>query len=108
MGHSVMDSTRKEHIKAVSVIILKGLLLVSAGILLNILPSTLCTKLEIPLFLDCIGTILTTFTGGLIPGLVVGLCTNFIKAIGGNESYVSLCRKHFKEGRIRKQAGKES
>ena len=28
--------------------------------------------------------------------------------IGGNESYVSLCRKHFKEGRIRKQAGKES
>ena len=88
MGHSVMDSTRKEHIKAVSVIILKGLLLVSAGILLNILPSTLCTKLEIPLFLDCIGTILTTFTGGLIPGLVVGLCTNFIKAIGGNESSI--------------------
>ena len=52
-----------------------------AGILINLGFSTFSGKLGLPFYLDSIGTILVTLIGGAIPGVVVGLFTNFIKAV---------------------------
>ncbi|MBO4496918.1 MAG: HD domain-containing protein [Lachnospiraceae bacterium] len=58
-----------------------GLISVYLGcILINILFSRLCGLLEIPLFLDCIGTLLAAICGGFLPGIIVGYVTNLINA----------------------------
>ena len=50
-------------------------------ILINILFSRLCGLLEIPLFLDCIGTLLAAICGGFLPGIIVGYVTNLINSV---------------------------
>ena len=58
-----------------------GLISVYLGcILINILFSRLCGLLEIPLFLDCIGTLLAAICGGFLPGIIVGYVTNLINS----------------------------
>lgn len=45
----------------------------------NITITTLTKKIpNIPLFMDTIFTVAATFYGGLIPGLLTGLCTNLL------------------------------
>ncbi|MBQ6090849.1 MAG: HD domain-containing protein [Lachnospiraceae bacterium] len=59
-----------------------GLISVYLGcILINILFSRLCGLLEIPLFLDCIGTLLAAICGGFLPGIIVGYVTNLINSV---------------------------
>ena len=59
---------------------LTALLLCAAGVVLNFLLSTLVTILDLPLYLDTVGTIAVAVMGGYLPGVVVGFVTNLVKA----------------------------
>ena len=60
---------------------LEALLLCAVGVLLNMLGSRLAGALNLPLFLDCLGTFLAAALGGVIPGMVVGYLTNLVLGI---------------------------
>ena len=64
----------------------KYLLLVLGGILINLILSQTAGQLKIPMYLDCIGTILVSMIGGFVPGIVVGYATNLLKMIFDPES----------------------
>ena len=57
------------------------LLLIAAGLLLNIIPAKIALALHLPLFLDCLGTILTAMLGGNLPAVIVGFTSNAINGI---------------------------
>ena len=57
------------------------LLLIAAGLLLNIIPAKIALALHLPLFLDCLGTILTAMLGGNLPAVIVGFTSNAIDGI---------------------------
>ena len=57
------------------------LLLCIAGFLINRAGSVLASALHLPLFLDCLGTILVSALGGFVPGIVVGYLINLINGI---------------------------
>ena len=54
-------------------------LLCIASVLINVVFSHLARFLDAPLWLDTIGTILAAVLGGYLPGIFVGLITNFMK-----------------------------
>lgn len=56
-------------------------LLIAAGILLNILLAKVPGLIGAPLFLDSVGTILVAALGGYMPGIVVGVASNAINSI---------------------------
>ena len=49
-----------------------------AGILINFLGVQLARWLNLPLFLDIVGTALAGALGGVIPGIIVGFFTNLV------------------------------
>ena len=55
-------------------------LLVAGGIAINLILSKIVTSLELPIYLDSIGTILVSMVGGFVPGILVGYATNLLKA----------------------------
>lgn len=57
------------------------LLLMTVGLLLNVIPAKLAIFFGIPLFLDCIGTVLTAMLGGYLPAVIVGFGVNAINGI---------------------------
>ena len=57
------------------------LLLIVGGLLVNLLFSKIVIWLDLPLYLDCVGVILTSALGGYIPGIIVGYLTNIINGI---------------------------
>ena len=57
------------------------ILICIAGILLNLLLSALTGKLQLPLYLDTVGSITVAILGGYLPGVIVGFSTNLLKAI---------------------------
>ena len=61
--------------------ILNTTVLCILGILINFAGNTIASALEIPLFLDAIGTMLAAAVGGYLPGTIVGLGTNLITGI---------------------------
>ena len=48
------------------------------GILINLAGITVARSLQLPLYLDAIGTILVSITGGYLPGIAVGFLTNML------------------------------
>ena len=64
----------------------KTIILVAACLAINIVCSKLVSALSLPLYLDCIGTIIASVAGGYMPGIVVGFLTNFI---GGLQDYTT-------------------
>ena len=62
------------------------LVLCLAGLLINIAGAKLALALNIPVFLDIIGTALAAALGGFIPGIIVGFLTNLINGIGDFET----------------------
>lgn len=48
------------------------------GIAINLIGSQLTNALQLPLFLDSIGTMLAAIIGGTIPGIIVGYATNIV------------------------------
>lgn len=65
--------TRKQNLAA--------LLVVLAGVALNMGLSTLVTALGLPLYLDTVGTVTVAVVGGYFPGVLVGFVTNIIKCV---------------------------
>ena len=59
--------------------LLKFFIIVVLGIAVNIFGSLLVEKLGIPIYLDSVGTVVTTVMSGYLPGIIVGLFTNLIK-----------------------------
>ena len=55
--------------------------LILGGIGLNILGSEIAAWLDIPLYLDSIGTVIASIFGGYVPGILVGFITNLFKTI---------------------------
>ena len=60
---------------------LRLVLLSACGLLVNVLLARLPLALNLPLYLDNIGSALTAALGGYIPGIVVGFATNIINGI---------------------------
>ena len=58
---------------------LRMMQLCAVGILVNVLPSLLVSKLGLPIYLDSIGTIFAAAVGGIVPGTVAAFLTNLIK-----------------------------
>ena len=56
------------------------LLICLAGIAVNLVLSNICGKLELPLYLDTVGTIAAAIIGGPLPGVIVGFFTNLFKS----------------------------
>ena len=56
------------------------------GLALNLLCNAIVTLLNLPLYMDTIGTIFTACLGGSLPGIAVALCTNLIIGFGNEES----------------------
>ena len=56
------------------------------GLLINYLLAKVPLALNLPLFLDNVGSALAAALGGYIPGIVVGFFTNFINDIGAHEA----------------------
>lgn len=55
--------------------------LIIIGVAINIGGAQLAKALKLPLFLDCIGTILIAAIGGYLPGAAVGFLSNMINAL---------------------------
>ncbi|MBP5232418.1 MAG: phosphohydrolase, partial [Planctomycetes bacterium] len=55
--------------------------LLAAGLFLNVGPASLVKACGAPLYLDCIGTVLTAMLGGALPAALVGFCTNGVNAL---------------------------
>ena len=61
--------------------LIKAILFVAICFLLNIIPAKLATHFELPVFLDCLGTILAAMMGGNLPAVIVGFFSNAINSI---------------------------
>ena len=61
--------------------VLELVLVCAIGIAVNMLLSSMSTKLELPFYLDSVGTIFAAAVGGTLPGIIVGLATNLLKSI---------------------------
>lgn len=57
-------------------------ILCAVCLLINFLGVRIALALNLPLFLDIIGTTLASALGGYIPGIIVGFLTNLINGIG--------------------------
>jgi energy-coupling factor transport system substrate-specific component len=55
--------------------------LIPIGIAVNFVVGSIITLLKLPLYLDCIGTIIVGALCGVWPGVIVGLITNILNAI---------------------------
>ena len=66
--------------------------LCAAGLLINYLLGHLALRLEMPLYLDNIGSALAAALGGYLPGIIVGFFTNIVNCVGDytNAYYGSL------------------
>ena len=60
-----------EHSKSV-------MLLIVVGLLLNVIPAKIALAIGLPLYLDCIGTVVTAMLGGYLPAVIVGFGLNVI------------------------------
>ena len=58
----------------------------AAGVLLNLTLSTVVSMLDLPLYLDTVGTVVIAVIGGYLPGVAVGFVTNMIKSISDPSS----------------------
>ena len=55
--------------------------LILAAFLINIIFSKIALALELPVFLDCLGTILAAMLGGTFPAVIAGFCSNAFNGI---------------------------
>ena len=58
-----------------------ALLLSISGVALNVFFNMLVKAVELPLYLDTVGTIVVAALGGYFPGVLVGFLTNILKGI---------------------------
>lgn len=58
-----------------------AILMCLAGIAVNLLCSTAAAKLNLPLYMDTVGTVFAAVMGGPLPAVIVGFFTNIFKSI---------------------------
>ncbi len=63
------------------------MLLCACGFIVNIVFSRLARILNLPLYLDSIGTMITAALGGYIPGIIIGFINNIINGVSDGTSY---------------------
>ena len=54
------------------------IILIVLGLAINRILADLAIALQLPLYLDSVGTIVVAVIGGFSPGAIVGFLTNFI------------------------------
>ncbi|MBR3851871.1 MAG: phosphohydrolase, partial [Fibrobacter sp.] len=59
----------------------KAILFIAVGLLLNIVPAKIVTHFELPVFFDCLGTILTAMMCGNMAAVIVGFISNAINGL---------------------------
>ena len=70
----------------------KNTIILLAGIALNVAGSLLCGLLNLPVYLDSVGTILVASLFGPFPGMVIGYLTNVILIFKGTTNfYYAIC-----------------
>ena len=67
------------------------LILCTTCIFINFLGAHIARWLNLPLFLDIVGTALAAALGGYIPGIIVGFVTNLVNGIGDIETTYYSC-----------------
>ena len=90
------------------------LAMVSGGIVLNFLLANFAIHFKIPLYLDCVGSILVAMLGGTIPAILVGFFSNVINSIyspvtlyyGIISILIAVCASHFHTKRYFKHVHK--
>ena len=65
---------------------MSAVLLCVAGIALNLVLNMAVTSMDLPLYLDTVGSVVVAVLGGYLPGVVVGFVTNIIKSISDPSS----------------------
>ena len=58
---------------------IRSFVLIIIGIFVNMFLSDVASAFGLPLYLDCVGTVIAASLSGYIPGIVVGLTTNLLK-----------------------------
>jgi HD-GYP domain-containing protein (c-di-GMP phosphodiesterase class II) len=61
--------------------LLPGFTLTVFCILINIFGAQFALRFELPLYLDCIGTVLAASLGGYLPAIIVGYVTNLVNGL---------------------------
>ena len=56
------------------------------GVAINVVGGQLALALHLPLFLDCIGTVLAAMIGGYVPGIIIGYVTNIINSVSDSST----------------------
>ena len=67
--------------KQTFIYLIKVILFIAVGLLLNIIPAKLVTHFELPIFFDCLGTILAAMMCGNLPAVIVGFFSNVINGM---------------------------
>lgn len=117
MGENTTDKTRdfKAAPGCRTLLRPRMLILMMCGTALNFLLSALIRYTDLPFYIDTVGTIVVTATGGVVPGIITALLTNIINFTLDGESIfyaslnilISLITGYFYEsGKIRKFTGK--
>lgn len=57
-----------------------AIILIAVGIFINLAGANITAAFSLPLYLDCIGTVVASVLGGFLPGIAVGFLTNIIKS----------------------------
>ena len=57
------------------------LLLCIVGLCINLILSSLVTRLGLPLYLDNVGSVIVAVLGGSLPGMFIGFLTNILKSV---------------------------
>ena len=76
--------SEKPSVKKRNKAFLSNCILIIACIALNLLLSFAARKLNyplLPLYLDCVGTVMATMLGGVLPGVIVGISTNMLNSL---------------------------
>ena len=60
--------------------------LIVTALLANIIPAKIALALEIPVYMDNVGTLLAAMIGGTLPAVIVGFCSNVINGFSNWET----------------------
>ena len=63
-----------------------ALIMCLMGVVINMALNSLVSALDLPLYLDTVGTVLVAALGGYLPGAIVGFFTNVVKALSNPAS----------------------
>lgn len=66
-------------------------LLCLVGWILNLTGAAIASELNLPMYLDTIGTLLVAVVGGYLPGIIVGFVSNYIKAYADHSAIYYEC-----------------